>query len=73
VPGALDVGTIDVHFLPGTPAEDSWAARGIGELSIVPVPAAIANAIRAATGARPTVMPMRPEVVWSGARRPVTT
>ncbi|HEY2265148.1 MAG TPA: molybdopterin cofactor-binding domain-containing protein [Streptosporangiaceae bacterium] len=73
VPGALDVGTIDVHFLPGTPAEDSWAARGIGELSIVPVPAAIANAIRAATGARPTVMPMRPEVVWGGARRPATT
>ena len=40
-----------------------YGARGVGEPPVVPVAAAIANAIKDAVGARVTVMPMTPERV----------
>ena len=38
-----------------------FGARGVGEPPIIPAPAAIANAIQDATGARLTELPMSPE------------
>jgi CO/xanthine dehydrogenase Mo-binding subunit len=43
-------------------------ARGIGEGSILPVAAALGNAIAAATGARVYNLPMTPEVIWRAMR-----
>jgi len=38
-----------------------FGAKGVGEIGLVPVPAAIANAIRNAVGIRPRKLPMTPE------------
>ena len=40
-----------------------YGVRGVGEPPVVPVPAAVANAIRSATGARVTQLPMTAERV----------
>ena len=45
-----------------------YGARGVGEPPVVPVAAAIANAIKDATGARVTQIPMTPERVLASMR-----
>jgi xanthine dehydrogenase molybdenum-binding subunit len=68
MPIALDLPMIDTVIVevpnPGHP----FGVRGVGEVSIVPPPAAIANAIYDATGVRLTTMPMNPatvmEAIW---------
>ena len=47
---------------PGHP----FGVRGVGEISIVPPPAAIANAIYRASGVRMLSLPMKPEKVIEG-------
>ena len=48
------------------PAPDGpFGAKGIGEAPVVPGPAAIANAVRAATGVRMRRLPMTPPRVWA--------
>ncbi|MFV0296371.1 MAG: xanthine dehydrogenase family protein molybdopterin-binding subunit, partial [Hyphomicrobiaceae bacterium] len=63
MPTALDVPAIDCVIIetpvPGVP----YGLRGVGEMPIVPVGAAIANAIRRAIGVRVPTMPMTPERV----------
>ena len=63
MPTALDVPRIDCVIVetpvPGVP----YGLRGVGEMPIVPVAAAVANAIRRAIGVRVTQMPMTPERV----------
>jgi len=44
---------------PGHP----FGVRGVGEVSIVPPPAALANAIYRATGVRMDHLPMNPQAV----------
>jgi CO/xanthine dehydrogenase Mo-binding subunit len=60
LPTALDLPMIDTVILeianPGHP----YGVRGVGEASIVPPPAAIANAVRDAIGKRMTDLPMNP-------------
>jgi xanthine dehydrogenase molybdenum-binding subunit len=60
VPTCSDVPAIDAVIVevpnPGHP----FGVRGAGEMGIVPPPAALANAIHAATGLRMTVLPMSP-------------
>jgi len=60
MPTTLDVPPIDTEIVevpnPGHP----FGVRGVGEVSIVPPPAALANAIYRATGARMTHLPMSP-------------
>ncbi|MHB8574576.1 MAG: xanthine dehydrogenase family protein molybdopterin-binding subunit, partial [Dehalococcoidia bacterium] len=60
MPTTLDLPLIDTVIIevpnPGHP----FGIRGVGEVSIVPPPAAIANAIRRATGTRMTKLPMSP-------------
>ncbi|PPK65591.1 molybdopterin-binding aldehyde dehydrogenase-like protein [Actinokineospora auranticolor] len=65
VPLATDVPSVRALFV-GDPAPGApYGGLGLGELPIVPVPAAIAGAVADATGVVPTTMPMRPEVLWS--------
>ncbi len=63
MPTALDLPMIDTLMVevpnPGHP----FGVRGVGEVSIIPPLAAIANAVHAATGVRMTSLPMSPGVV----------
>lgn len=60
IPTCADLPAIDAVIVevpnPGHP----YGVRGVGEMSIVPPPAALANAIHAATGLRLAVLPMSP-------------
>jgi CO/xanthine dehydrogenase Mo-binding subunit len=46
-----------------------FGARGIGEITTVPVAPAIANAIADAIGSRMTELPMTPARVWTALRK----
>ncbi len=69
IPTCLDVPLIDSVLVevpnPGHP----YGVRGVGEVPIVPPPAAIANAIYRALGVRMNVLPMSParvlEALWA--------
>jgi CO/xanthine dehydrogenase Mo-binding subunit len=60
MPTSLDLPMIDTVLVevpnPGHP----YGVRGVGEVPIVPPPAAVANAIYRAAGVRPTILPMSP-------------
>ena len=60
MPTSLDLPMIDTLIVevpnPGHP----YGVRGVGEVPIVPPPAAIANAIYRAAGVRMSVLPMSP-------------
>jgi CO/xanthine dehydrogenase Mo-binding subunit len=73
IPGTGDVPLLDT-FLVEVPAPDGpFGAKGIGEAPVVAGPAAVANAIAAATGVRLRRLPMTPERVWAALREvPVT-
>ena len=65
IPGTDDVPLLET-FLVEVPAPDGpFGAKGIGEAPVVAGPAAVANAIAAATGVRLRRLPMTPERVWS--------
>ena len=63
MPTSLDLPPIETVIVevpnPGHP----FGARGVGEASIVPPPAALANAIYRAAGVRLNSLPMKPSVV----------
>ena len=67
VPSNADVPPIDVHFL-GVPDPhlNVLGARGIGEIGITGVAAAIANAVYHATGNRVRDLPITPDKLLSG-------
>jgi CO/xanthine dehydrogenase Mo-binding subunit len=61
MPTAMDVPNIETHIVE-VPSEDGpYGARGVGEPSIIPGAAAIANAIEDAVGVRVTEAPVTPE------------
>jgi len=61
VPVNLDVGDIEVHFIPEEDKNiNRLGVKGIGELGITSVAAAIANAIYNATGKRMRTLPITP-------------
>jgi CO/xanthine dehydrogenase Mo-binding subunit len=68
MPTTLDLPMIEAHIVevpnPGHP----YGVRGVGEVPIVPPPAAVANAIYDAIGVRMDVLPMSPgrvlEALW---------
>lgn len=80
--GQLRGGSFAEYALPSTdkvppietlivevPAPDGpFGAKGVGEPPVCGVPAAIANAVTAATGARLTELPMSPLRVWEALR-----
>ena len=63
-PTSLDA-PFDIHSIIVEAAEPGgpFGAKGIGEIGLVPVPAAIANAVAAATGTRLRRLPLTPERV----------
>ena len=63
---ALDAPPIKVAFVGGPAPGSPHGGRAVGEPPVVGPPAAIANAIAAATGRRIRHLPMTPERVWEG-------
>ena len=64
MPTALDLPMIDTVIIEVPTEQPPYGARGVGEVPIVPPPAAIANAIYRATGVRLYNLPMTPESVF---------
>ena len=65
IPVAERVPEIDT-LLVEVPAPDGpFGAKGIGEAPVVAAPAAVANAVAAATGVRMRELPMTPPRVWA--------
>ncbi len=58
VPGALDVILVEVPHDRGP-----FGAKGVGEVAVAPAAAAVANAVRAATGVHLRDLPLTPERV----------
>lgn len=62
VPVAADIPAMDVHFLDRPdPVANVMGARGLGEIGIVGLPGAIANAVYHATGKRVRDLPIHVE------------
>ncbi len=73
MPTALDLPMIDTVIVEVANPGHPFGARGVGEANIIPPPAAIANAIHAATGVRMSKLPMNPpslmEAIWAKDRQ----
>lgn len=68
VPTARDVPSITPVLVEVPSADGPFGAKGIGEPPVVPVAAALANAIRDAIGMRPTEIPITSEAVFRWLR-----
>jgi xanthine dehydrogenase YagR molybdenum-binding subunit len=68
VPGIGDVPEVDVLFTEEGFEQVEGGSVGIGEVATIAVPAAIANAVCAATGVRPMRIPIRPPELLEGLR-----
>lgn len=75
MPTALDLPMIDTCIIEVANPGHPFGVRGVGEASIVPPPAALANAIHRATGVRMDRLPMSPprvmQAIWDQAAEPV--
>jgi CO/xanthine dehydrogenase Mo-binding subunit len=60
---SLDAPPVEVHLVQHAAEGGPFGAKGIGEPSIVPVPAAVANAIYDAVGARIFDLPLTSEKI----------
>ena len=63
MPTSLDLPMIDTVIVEVANPNHPYGVRGVGEVSIVPPLAAVANAIHDATGVRMTELPMNPAAV----------
>ena len=63
-PTSLDLPEVEVVFLEGALGPAPYGGKGIGEVPVVPVAAAIANALEDAVGVRMRDLPLTPEKVW---------
>jgi len=63
IPTLGSVPPIDVTFVEGYAGAGPFGAKGLGEPPIIPVPAAVAIAVREATGAHVTELPLSSERV----------
>lgn len=64
LPKATDVPSIAVELTEVAATGSPFGARGVGEPSIIPGVAAVANAIRDACGVRVTSLPIRSQMIW---------
>jgi CO/xanthine dehydrogenase Mo-binding subunit len=60
MPTCLDLPQIETSIVEVPGPDNPLGIRGVGEVSIVPPPAAVANAVYRATGVRMTELPMSP-------------
>lgn len=72
LPTALDVPKIDCVIVETPVPNVPYGVRGVGEVPIVPVAAAVANAIARAVGVRVRRMPMTPERVLEALKKSVS-
>ncbi|MFF3404175.1 molybdopterin-dependent oxidoreductase [Streptomyces sp. NPDC002659] len=68
IPGIGDIPEIDIHFHEAGFEHADGGGVGLGEVSTMPVAAAIGNAVHAATGWRPLHLPIRPDRLLEGLR-----
>jgi len=68
LPSALDVPFIETVLVEKPAVVGPYGAKGVGEPPVVPVPAAIANAIYNAVGVRVTDLPITPEKLRAAIR-----
>jgi CO/xanthine dehydrogenase Mo-binding subunit len=68
IPTVGDVPPIVVHLVEDPEPLGPWGAKGVGEPALVATAPAILNAIRDATGARPTRLPVTPDVLRAALR-----
>ncbi|MES2208794.1 MAG: xanthine dehydrogenase family protein molybdopterin-binding subunit [Chloroflexota bacterium] len=68
LPRAQDVPPIVTSFVEVPAPDGPFGAKGIGEAAVVGGAAAIANAVAAATGLRPSELPMTAPRTWRGLR-----
>jgi CO/xanthine dehydrogenase Mo-binding subunit len=70
LPTALDVcDDIRVEFIEALSSDGPFGAKGLGEPAIIPVAAAVANAVSNALGIRVTELPVDPELVTGPSDR----
>jgi len=69
IPSREDVGRIEVELAPSFEPSGPFGAKSIGEIGIDTPPAAIADALRNATGIRLTETPFTPERVLMALRQ----
>jgi xanthine dehydrogenase YagR molybdenum-binding subunit len=70
IPGIADVPAVDVHFDEDGFGHVPTGGVGLGEVSTMPIAAAIANAVHDATGVRPYEIPIRPERLLAALATP---
>ncbi len=63
---ALDMPSIETTIVETLDPEGPFGAKGVGEMGVVPVAPAVANAIYDAVGVRITTLPIDPETVLFG-------
>ncbi len=61
---ASDMPDIVVEFIETVDEEGPFGAKGLGEAGVIPVSAAVANAVKDAVGARLTELPLRSERIF---------
>jgi len=64
LPVAEGTPRIEIQLVEEPSDEGPWGARGVGEAPVLAVPAAVGNAIGAATGLRMTALPMTAARIW---------
>jgi CO/xanthine dehydrogenase Mo-binding subunit len=64
IPTAYDLPMIETIIVEVPNPDHPYGVRGVGEVSIVPPPAAIATAIHRAVGVRMTELPISPPKLW---------
>jgi xanthine dehydrogenase molybdenum-binding subunit len=70
--GAADMPEIVIRLIETVDAAGPFGAKGLGESGVIPVAAAVANAVKDAVGVRLTELPMTPERVFRAlAARPL--
>jgi len=70
IPASDSVPALDTAIVEVPAPEGPLGAKGIGESAVVPGPAAVANAVAAATGRRFRELPITPERVWRALSDP---
>jgi xanthine dehydrogenase molybdenum-binding subunit len=66
---ADDMPELVVHLLEAGDAEGPFGAKGLGESGVIPVSAAVANAVKDAIGVRFTELPITPAAVHAALER----
>jgi xanthine dehydrogenase molybdenum-binding subunit len=66
---AADMPELVVRLIETVDAEGPFGAKGLGESGVIPVSAAVANAVHDAIGIRFTELPILPARVWQALRQ----